>query len=99
MGTWTEGIIDENDDHIKLWFKENINPTAMVATQKKQLIVQFLDLQDQEAINAVVKDLDFYFIELGKEDPWEYAIYHTTTASNVYSDVHWGYFPKGYLES
>ena len=26
-------------------------------------------------------------------DPWSYAIYHCGTAANIYSPVHWSYFP------
>ncbi len=41
------------------------------------------------------KSLDFYLVGLNKPDPWAYAIYHCNTAANMYSEVHWSYFPKG----
>lgn len=41
----------------------------------------------------MTKELNFYLVEKGEKDPWQYAIYHCGTASNIYSDVHWGYFP------
>ena len=29
-------------------------------------------------------------------NPWRYAIYHaTSTAANLYAQIHWAYFPKG----
>ena len=31
----------------------------------------------------------------GEPNPWEYAIYHCNTSANVYSKVHWSYFPNG----
>jgi hypothetical protein len=55
--------------------------------------VQFVlpddDPEDAEAREAVSWSLDYYLIELGEPDPWEYAIYHTKTLANMYSRVHW----------
>ena len=45
--------------------------------------------------DGVTKELTFYLVEKGEKDPWRYAIYHCGTASNIYSQVHWGYFPIG----
>jgi hypothetical protein len=46
------------------------------------------------------KELDFYLVEHPKDfpdtgRPWEYAIYHCGTGANMYSKVHWSYFPSG----
>lgn len=46
------------------------------------------------------RQLDFYLVEHPRKfrelmgDPWSYAIYHCGTAANVYSLVHWSYFPR-----
>jgi hypothetical protein len=53
-----------------------------------------------EILAEVRSELDFYLVEHPKEfpdtgHPWEYAIYHCGTASNVYSSVHWSYFSAG----
>lgn len=64
-----------------------------------------------EALALALQSLDFYLTEhLGpagfprgqrarrKEgyNPWHYAIYHaTSTAANLYAQIHWAYFPKG----
>ncbi len=40
-------------------------------------------------------ELNFYLVEKGEPDPWAYAKYHCTTASNLYSSVHWSYYPEG----
>ena len=45
------------------------------------------------------RQLDFYLVEHRQRfrelmgDPWSYAIYHCGTAANIYSPVHWSYFP------
>jgi hypothetical protein len=39
--------------------------------------------------------LDFYLVERRERNPWAYAIYHCGTGSNMYSKVHWSYFPSG----
>ena len=54
----------------------------------------------EQMINAARRELDFYLVEHPKEfpgtgDPWGYAIYHCNTAANMYSKVHWSYFPDG----
>lgn len=46
------------------------------------------------------RQLDFYLVEhpwvwnemMG--DPWSYAVHHCGTAANIYSRVHWSYFPR-----
>jgi hypothetical protein len=51
-------------------------------------------------IDAVRKELHFYLVEHPKDfpgtgHPWEYAVYHCSTGANMYSSVHWSYFPNG----
>jgi hypothetical protein len=61
--------------------------------------VQFVLPDDEcegaEAREAVGRSLDYYLVELGKSDPWEYAIHHTMTVANMYSRVHWGWIRPG----
>jgi hypothetical protein len=60
------------------------------------LEVPHIEQSEYERIKlAVMKELTFFLVELGEPDPWKYAIYHCGTASNIYSDVHWGYYPGG----
>ena len=75
-------------------------PIALVsAPNGNRFTVQFLieanNPEKQTMVDAVRKELDFYLVELsvkGRPDPWNYAQYHCTTASNAYSDVHWSYY-------
>ena len=100
---WKEGKVDRSSPHLKLFvgeWGESAVPVALVAKPVgNSFAVEFLeapnlDQSEYERMKmAVTKELTFYLVELGKSDPWEYAIYHCGTASNVYSQVHWGYFP------
>lgn len=114
---WVEGVVDTNDDHIKIWHgkppaedkggavRESGRPVALVARGRgKTFKVQFLltarptDKRAAKILKDVRRELDFYLIELSRPDrpaPWAYAQYHCYTAANMYSKVHWGWYPKG----
>jgi hypothetical protein len=81
---------------------ESALPVALVAKPVGQsFAVEFLEVPEldqgeyERIKQAVMKELTFYLVELGERDPWKYALYHCGTASNMYSHVHWGYFPDG----
>jgi len=100
MFIFKEGIVDRAAEHIKLFYKENETPTAMVGKPDGDTIIfqLFSNTDDtQEPYREVLQELEFYFNELANPDPWGYAIHHCSTASNLYSSVHWGYFPVGWL--
>jgi hypothetical protein len=99
MFIFKEGIVDRDAEHIKLYYKEDRNPTAMVAKPEGDTIIyQFISNIDdtQEPKRKVLRELEIYFNELKNPDPWGYAIYHCSTVSNVYSNVHWSYYPEGW---
>ena len=103
---WHTGDVDKDDEHFILYYGDvnkiklsDCTPVAMIdrpvnGIYNVKWVVDQKDLKFEEAIKQVCKDLDFYFVELGKPDPWAYAKYHCTTASNIYSHVHWSYVPK-----
>lgn len=77
-------------------------PVALVARGPgKSFIVQFLlsahstDKRAAKILKDVRRELDFYLLQVGGPDPWAYAQYHCYTAANVYSKIHWGWYPKG----
>jgi hypothetical protein len=87
---------------MKLVYGDAELPVALVAKPVGHtFVVEFLQIPeiDQSEYDrikrAVTWQLTYYLVELGEKDPWKYAIYHCGTASNLYSDVHWGYFPGG----
>ena len=101
---WVEGKVDEKKEHMKLLYGEidaGIIPVALLAKGTgNNFIVQFIlkkTIPQEEAnkiIEKVKEDLNFYLIEKHEKDPWAYAIYHTGTVSNMYSNVHWSYHPS-----
>src|SRR3989338_3008478 len=111
---WVEGVVETNDDHIKIWhgkppaedkggaIRQSGCPVALVARGRgKTFTVQFLlkarptNKRAAKILKDVRRELDFYLIEHVWPDPWAYAQYHCYTAANVYSKVHWGWYPKG----
>jgi hypothetical protein len=102
---WKEGKVDRSSPHMKLFvgeWGESALPVALVAKPVgNSFAVEFLEIpaidqSEAERIKqAVTQELTFYLVEKGEPDPWKYAIYLCGTASNIYSKVHWGYFPGG----
>ena len=102
---WKEGKVDGSSPHMKLFvgeWGESAVPVALVAKPVgNSFAVEFLEvpeLDQSEYVRiklAVMKELTFYLVEKGEPDPWKFAIYHCGTASNIYSEVHWRYFPGG----
>ncbi len=98
---WVKGQVDVNSDHIKIFYGDDSQPIAILAPPKRnEFIVQFLvdevsaTKEQKHTIDEVKSELDYFLIELGEPDPWKYAIYHCSTSANVYSKVHWRYYPK-----
>lgn len=105
---WEEGAVDKTLEHLEIAYGDiNVTtnykewaPVALVsAPNGKRFLVQFLieanSPENRKMVDAVSKDLDFYLVELsgtGRPDPWKYAQYHCTTASNAYSLVHWSFY-------
>jgi hypothetical protein len=98
---WREGKVDPAVPHMELYCGDwgSALQVALVAEPVDgTFIVEFpqipqLDTTEYERIKqAVTKELTYYLVEKGEQDPWKYAIYHGSTGSNFYSDVHWGYY-------
>jgi hypothetical protein len=102
---WKEGKVDRSAPHLKLFvgeWGESALPVALVAKPvRNAFVVEFLEVPDvdqseyERIKRAVTEELTFYLVAKGEPDPWKYAIYHCGTASNIYSQVHWGYSPGG----
>jgi len=100
-----EGIVDLEDDHFKIRHNKSPSPVALVSKgEGKTFIVQFVikrnnsDSTIQKIFDDVQRELNFCLIDKREKNPWGYAIYHCTTAANIYSEVHWGFYPKGYKD-
>ena len=104
---WIEGKVAADEEHIEIRYGnaedsdwEHWQKIALVGPPKEEeFTVQFLmavnGTREQDMINKVKRELDFYLVDKQEKNPWAYAHYHCGTAANLYSNVHWSYFPKG----
>jgi len=99
---WREGKVDAAATHKKLVYGDAELPVALVANPVGNLfIVECLQIPETDQGEyariklAVTTELSFYLVASDKKEPWEVAIYHCGTRSNIYSDVHWRYLPGG----
>jgi hypothetical protein len=94
------GIIDRSHEHILLVYgdanqadPQDFVPSALVAPCPGGFAVQYIisadDSDARRMVREVQRELRCYLIESTERDPWTYAIYHSGTASNWYSRVHW----------
>jgi hypothetical protein len=104
---WEAGEVDKQEEHIELRYgdahktsHEDWTPIARLAKPKDQVFkVEWLVNQESAEHKAMLvdarRDLDFYLVEKEEANPWAYARYHCNTGANMYSPVHWSYFPTG----
>ena len=107
---WREADVDVQEEHIELRYGdaetsayEQWLPVALIGRPTNHVFpVRWLlpRSSNPEIISEVQRDLDFYLVEHPKDfagtgHPWWYAQYHCNTAANMYSSVHWSYFPNG----
>ena len=92
---WTEGIVDRAREHFQITCGDDVTPVALLGEgSERMFIVQFLPCTG-EVLREVRHEIDVYLRERGGDYPWNYAIYHSGTLANFYSNVHWSYFPEG----
>ena len=104
---WEEGVVDEQKEHLELRYGnvdsdpyEDWKLICRIAKPKHNVfVVEWLinqsSLENKTVLADACKELDFYLVEKNEPFPWEYAIYHCSTGSNIYSRIHWSYFPTG----
>ena len=104
MNKLTERKVDTKKEYFELTYgsvkvdKPTFVRVALLGkTNDNEFVYEFIGEQSDEVKKDVLKDLEFYLIKHGSnsfmKDVWEYAKYHTTTNANVYSDVHWNFYP------
>jgi len=96
---WQEKPVDQNQEHIKLFYKDSNVCVALVSPPIKYVFgVEFLvekgSNNSNQIINTLKKEIDFYLVEKREPNPWEYAKYHCSTSSNLYSEIHWSFHPE-----
>jgi hypothetical protein len=110
---WAEGNVDCAADHLELRYGkaseqnwESWIPVALVGKPVKRCfpvrwLIPVKKLETRAMVEEVLRELNFFLKEIAQEgnvEPWHYAKYHCSTASNIYSNVHWSYFPEGCTE-
>lgn len=99
---WEEGSVDSSAEHIELRYGDSSHagcdqwtPVALIGRPTGCVFpVQWLADVPSEVTAQVRHELDFYLVEKHELNPWGYALYHCGTAANVYSRIHWSYFPS-----
>jgi len=100
---WLPGKVDLNNRYFELKFGFNPLPVARIGIGvNKNFVVEFLlnlneDIEKlQEIFSEVLWEIELYLINNSEPDPIEYMINHTKKCANMYSKVHWRYYPKGF---
>ena len=101
--TWQPGKVDLNNRYFELKFGYDPLPVVRIGIGvNKNFVVEFLlnvnedIVKLQEIFCEVLWEIELYLINNSEPDPIEYMINHTKKCANVYSRVHWRYYPKGF---
>jgi hypothetical protein len=101
---WHDGHVDRDQEHIEIRYGdashkqyEELQPIALIGKARRRVFpVRWLvDNFQDPMVSEVRRELDFYLVDKREPDPWGYAIYHCGTSANMYSKVHWSYYPSG----
>lgn len=104
--TWLPGKVDKQNRYFELKYGYDPKPVVRIGIgANKIFIIEFLlnlneDIEKlQEMFCEVLWEIELYLINNSEPDPIEYMINHTKKCANVYSRVHWRYYPKGFKRS
>ena len=98
---WQPGKVDLKNRYFELKFGTVPTPVARIGIdENKTFIVEFLlnvkGLEkQQDMFSEIIGEIELYLINNNDADPVEYMINHTKKCANMYSRIHWRYFPKG----
>jgi hypothetical protein len=102
ISRWEEGRVDRTKEHFELLYGSQEDecskwtPVAVVGPPKAssaqvQFLVERGDPRNADVVSDTAREIQYYLIDLGEQDPWGYAKYHCGTASNLYGNVHWSF--------
>lgn len=95
MPGWTLGKVALEKEHFQITCGEDPLVRALVGNTLGVITVEFTEPKPPPDLQkSISEELDFYLTELNEPDPWGYLIYHTGTAANVYSSVHFAFVPQ-----
>jgi hypothetical protein len=103
--SWRDGVVDQKGDYLELRYgSQDADPDTWVGAARvgppsgHVFPVQWLMNREApanpEMVDAIVRELDSYLLQVGGSDPWSYAQYHCGTTSNWYGDVHWANYVR-----
>lgn len=99
---WFPGKIDLQNRYFELKYGFDPAAVARIGIGDNQVfIVEFLlNVNDdidklKEIFSEALWEIELYLVNNSEPDPIEYMINHTKKCANVYSKVHWRYYPKG----
>lgn len=100
---WLIGKVDLENRYFELKYGNDPVPVARIGIgDEKYFIVEFLlntndDIEKlKEIFNEVLWEIELYLVNNIDPDPISYMINHTKKCANMYSKVHWRYYPKGF---
>ncbi len=96
--SWIEKSVNQDQEHIKLFYKDSTNCIALISSPVHNVFnVEFItndeNQQTRKIIEEVKKEINFYLINKKEKYPWNYAKYHCVSTSNLYSPIHWHFYP------
>ena len=100
--TWQEGRVDQQLTHLEIYYVLDLQhegPSFLIAAiappKNHVFVVELLsenlpvEMECGSIIDGLKREINFYLIEISEPDPWKYARYHCTTASNFHSHFQW----------
>jgi hypothetical protein len=103
---WIPGKIDLSKRYFELKYGNRPAPVARIGIADDQkFIVEFMLPPDddrqltEEMLKEIIYEIELYLINNSVPDPLTYMINHTYKCANLYSRVHWVYFPRGAKKS
>lgn len=99
---WQPGKVNNQNRYFELKYGFDPSPVARIGIGANQnFIVEFLlNVNDdidklKEIFCEALWEIELYLINNSEPDPIEYMINHTKKCANMYSKIHWRYYPKG----
>ena len=100
---WQPGKVNLQNRYFELKYGFDPIPVARIGIGTNQVfIVEFLlNINDEiaklkEIFSEALWEIELYLINNSEPDPIEYMINHTKKCANMYSKIHWRYYPKGF---
>lgn len=100
---WQPGKVNLQNRYFELKYGFDPIPVARIGIGTNQnFIVEFLlNVNDdidrlKEIFCEALWEIELYLINNSEPDPIEYMINHTKKCANMYSKIHWRYYPNGF---